>query len=82
MCIDIDSPNVCCVQVCVSASTHQTYCQFMLSSCSTNHADIRTNRGETAADNAREWGYPALADYVEGFQPGPRGELVISCCTQ
>ncbi len=51
-------------------------------SCSTNHADIKTRGGQTAADVAREEGYHALADYVEGFQSGPRGELAISCCTQ
>ena len=58
------------------------YCQFMLSSCLTNHADIKTKQGLTAADVARKNGHYALADDVEGFQPGPRGELAISCCTQ
>ena len=56
------------------------YCQFMFNSCSTNHSDIKDSTGgETAADMARGEGYHALADYVEGFQPGPRGELTISC---
>ena len=58
------------------------YCQFMLSSCSTNHADIKTSIGQTAVDMARDCGYPALTDFVDAFQPGPRGELAISCCTQ
>ncbi len=40
-----------------------------------NHADIKTSWGWTAADVARRWGHCALADYVEEFQPGPRGEL-------
>ena len=57
------------------------YCQFMCS-CSTNHVDIENIGGQTAADMARGEGHHALADYVEGFQPGPRGELTISCCTQ
>ena len=59
------------------------YCRFMfISSCSCNqpHADIKIIHGRTAAVVAREYGYPALADYVEAFQPGPRGELAISCC--
>ncbi len=55
------------------------FCQFMLSSCS---ADIEDKRGQTAAHVASVWGYRTLADYVEGFQPGPRGEFAISCCTQ
>ncbi len=51
-------------------------------SCSTNHADIKNKRGQTAADLARVFNkYSTLADYVEAFQPGTRGELVISCCT-
>ncbi len=54
------------------------YCQFMCS-CSTNHVDIVNKWGETAADKARGEVYHALADYVEGFQPGPRGELTINC---
>ena len=49
---------------------------------STNHADIKSSRGQTAAGVARDEGYHALADYVEGFQPGPRGELAISCWSQ
>ena len=57
------------------------YCQFMLS-CSTNHADIKNSSGRTAADMARQCMYLALANYLEGFQPGPIGELAISCCTQ
>ncbi len=52
----------------------------MLNSCSTNHADIKASRGRTAADKARVFGNRGLANYVEGFQPGPRGELAISCC--
>ncbi len=53
----------------------------MLSSCvPTMHADIKDKYGLTAADVARKWKYDALADYVEGFQPGPRGELALSCC--
>ena len=52
-------------------------------SCSTNHADIKDSGGRTAADVARGEGNSALADYVEGFQPGPRGELPpAACCTQ
>ncbi len=47
-------------------------------SCSTNHADIKDKWGKTAVDMARELRHSALADYVEGFQPGPRGELAIS----
>ncbi len=58
------------------------YCQFMSSSGSTNHADIKASNGRTAAYMAKWWKHPALADYVEGFQPGPRGELAISYCTQ
>ncbi len=50
-------------------------------SCSTNHADIETSDGETAADMARRYGHYDLADYVEGFQPVPRGELAITYCT-
>ncbi len=47
----------------------------MLSSYSTNHADIKDSDGQTAADVARgQWNY-ALARDVEAFQPGPRGEL-------
>ncbi len=65
---------------CRSASTHQTFCQFMLNSCSTNPADIKGSYGQTAADMARVEGHRALARYVEAFQPGPRGEL-SSCCT-
>ncbi len=42
------------------------------------HADIKEMYGRTAADVAREWGHHALADYVEVFQPEPRGELAIS----
>ena len=61
-------------------------CRNEASSCSalisTNHADIKVSGGQTAADAAREQRHYALADYVEGFQPGPRGELAISCCTQ
>ncbi len=58
------------------------YCQFMLSSFLTNYADIKDNSGRTAADAARGWGHSALADYVEGCQPGPRGELPSAVCTQ
>ncbi len=73
---------VCCVNVWVSASIYSlphVYCQFMCS-CLTNHADIKNNSEETAADEARKYGHYALANYVEVFQPGPRGELAISCC--
>ncbi len=54
------------------------YCQFMLSSCLTNHADIKDLWGRTAIDMAREYRHHALANYVEVFQPGPRGVLTIS----
>ncbi|XP_064387526.1 uncharacterized protein LOC135335855 isoform X4 [Halichondria panicea] len=37
--------------------------------------DIKDIIERTAADLAREYGYDALADYVEGFQPGPRDPL-------
>ncbi|XP_064388252.1 uncharacterized protein LOC135336416 isoform X2 [Halichondria panicea] len=37
--------------------------------------DIKDSSGQTAADVAREKGYSALADYVEGFQPRPRDPL-------
>ena len=47
-----------------------------------NPMQISRSYGRTAAVVAREYGYPALADYVEAFQPGPRGELAISCCIQ
>ncbi len=39
------------------------------------HADITDKDGHTAADLARRNGHYALADYVEAFQPGPRGEF-------
>ncbi len=47
----------------------------MLSSSSTNHADIKEKDEHTAAADLARGRYPALADYVEGFQPRPRGEL-------
>ncbi len=53
----------------------------MLNPCSTNHADIKNSYGRTAADVARVGGHSALARDVEAFQPGPRGELAISCWT-
>ena len=43
----------------------------------TNHVDIKTRSGETAADMARGR-YRALAQHVERFRPGLRGELAIS----
>ncbi len=54
----------------------------MLDYCSTNHADIKSRYGDTAAGIARRRGYYALAAYVDQFQSRPRGELAISCCTQ
>ena len=44
---------------------------------STNHVDIKTRSGQTAADMARGR-YRALAQHVERFRPGLRGELAIS----
>ncbi len=70
----------------------QTYCQFS----STNHADIITIEKNTFAYMAtrdelvdslevmgvsRSSAHCALDDYLEGFQPVPKGELAISCCT-
>ncbi|XP_064402399.1 poly [ADP-ribose] polymerase tankyrase-1-like [Halichondria panicea] len=39
--------------------------------------DITDKDGHTAADLARRNGHYALADYVEAFQPGPRGPLPL-----
>ena len=46
------------------------------------HADIKTSVGRTAADWAVQCGHYALADYVEAFRPGPRGELTISISSE
>ncbi len=54
----------------------------MFDCCSTNRADIKSGFGYTAADKTRGYGHHALADYVEQFQSGPRGELATSCCAQ
>ncbi len=41
------------------------------------HADIQDKRGRSASIVARKYRHPTLADYVDRFQPGPRGELAI-----
>ena len=46
------------------------------------HAGIKDIGGCIAAVVARQWGNLALADYVDQFQPRPRGELAISFCTR
>ncbi len=74
---------VYCVNVWVSASMHtlnflSVHAQLLFY---TNHADIKDQWGQTAAYVARREGYRALARDVEAIQPGPRGELVISCWT-
>ncbi len=57
---------------------YSTHCNVqMLSSCLTNHADIKDLWGRTAVDMAREYRHHALANYVEVFQPRPRGVLPI-----
>ena len=52
------------------------HAQFCSTNC--NHADIKDSDGQTAADVTKRNGDVALADYVEEFQSGSRGELAIS----